>query len=58
MEEALSCSHTGLSTNFDIDREIDLSSQSRALHIDNTYRVGFLFVLQVIDYADQIFSFA
>jgi hypothetical protein len=56
MKEALGGSYTSFSSNFDIDWEVYFSSQSWTLHIDDTYRINLLFVLQIIHNTDQILS--
>lgn len=56
MEKALSSSNTSLSTHFDIDGEIYFPGQSWSLHVDDTNRINFLLVFQIIHNSDQIFG--
>jgi len=57
MEKAFGSSYTGFSANFDINREVHFSGQSRTLNIDDSYRIDLLLMLQIIHNAYQILSF-
>jgi len=54
MEEALGCSHTSLSADFDVDGEVNFAGKSGALHVDYSDGVYFLLVLQTVHNTNQV----
>jgi len=45
MEEAFCRGNAHLSSNFNVDREIDFSRQGRSFHVDDADSFNFLFLL-------------
>ena len=54
VEEALGGGHAGLPPHFDVDREVDLPRERRALHVDDPDRVDVLHRLQIVHDPDQV----
>ncbi len=57
MEEALCGGHADLASDFDVDGEVDLPGERRALHVDDADSVDVLHRLQLVDNPDQVLGF-
>ena len=58
MEETFGGSDASLPSDSDINREIDFSSNSRTLNVDDANCVDFFFLPEAVNDVDQILGFS